>query len=129
VAAFVLDSIEDGLVATVLGAEHAIGVRHGRFCAHPLLTRLLRLSEDDADAMRARVADGDRERLPGALRASLGVGTRDEDVDALIDALAGLIAHGPAWTYSPTDAPGHYAPDPDPRELPELSCRLVRRQR
>ena len=29
-----------GYVAAYLSAEHGIGVRDGRFCAHPLLARL-----------------------------------------------------------------------------------------
>ena len=29
------------VLAAILSAEHAIGVRHGCFCAHPLMTRLL----------------------------------------------------------------------------------------
>ena len=45
--------------------------------------------------MRARVDAGDREGMQGALRASLGVGTRPEDVDALLAALHELIELGP----------------------------------
>ena len=112
VAAFVVEGYADGLVAAILSAEHAVGVRHGRFCAHPLLARLLDLA-------------GDPEGVQGALRASLGVGTRPEDVDTLVGALRELIELGPRWRYRQTDAPNHYAPDPEPRELPRLSCRLV----
>ncbi|HUK45475.1 MAG TPA: aminotransferase class V-fold PLP-dependent enzyme [Gaiellaceae bacterium] len=129
VVAFVVDGLADGLVAAVLSAEHAIGVRHGRFCAHPLLARLLDLSESEAEALRARVETGAREGLRGALRASLGIGTRPEDVEALVAAIRELLEVGPSWSYRQTDAPNHYAPDPDPREFPDLSCRLVRQDR
>ena len=44
-------------------------------------------------------------------------------------ALHELIDAGPSWSYRQTDAPNHFAPDPDPREFPDLSCRLVRPNR
>src|SRR5439155_919614 len=50
VTAFDVDGVPHALVAARLSAEHAIGVRHGCFCAHPYLLRLL-----DLDA--AEVAD------------------------------------------------------------------------
>lgn len=39
VAAFTVDGYDAGLVAAVLSAEHGIGVRDGKFCAHPLVDR------------------------------------------------------------------------------------------
>ena len=81
------------LVAQYLSAEHGVGVRDGRFCAHPLL---------------ARLNDGRT-----AVRASLGLGSTADDVDRLACGIARLVAHGPAWTY---DAEGR--PSPDPRPLP-----------
>ncbi len=41
VAAFTVDGMHHGLVAARLSAEFGIGVRHGCFCAHPYLLRLL----------------------------------------------------------------------------------------
>ena len=54
-------------------------------------------------------------RWPG-VRASLGLGSRAEDVDRLLAALASLRADGPAWAYAGPEA--GYAPVPDPRALP-----------
>jgi selenocysteine lyase/cysteine desulfurase len=102
VLTFAVDGYPAALVAQYLSAEHGIGVRDGRFCAHPLLARF---------AADGGTADG------AGVRASLGVGSRAEDVDRLLAALASLRAHGPAWTYA-TAAAG-YVPDPDPRALPE----------
>ncbi|MEJ2889845.1 aminotransferase class V-fold PLP-dependent enzyme [Actinomycetospora aeridis] len=84
-----------GLVAAALSAEHGIGVRDGRFCAHPLLARLT----------------GGRD----AVRASLGLATTAEDVDRFVAAIATIVAHGPAWTYALRD--GRWVPTPDPRDL------------
>ncbi|SLI02609.1 Probable aminotransferase/cysteine desulfurase [Mycobacteroides abscessus subsp. abscessus] len=58
IVAFTLDGYEPGHVAAYLSAEHGIGVRDGRFCAHPLLARL-----------------GRRGALP-ALRPAVGSGCR-----------------------------------------------------
>jgi hypothetical protein len=71
-------------------------VRDGRFCAHPLLARL--------------------NPAGTAVRASLGLGSRADDVDRLITALTALADHGPAWTYA--GAEQDYVPLPDPRALP-----------
>ncbi|WP_426567068.1 aminotransferase class V-fold PLP-dependent enzyme [Angustibacter sp. McL0619] len=96
VVTFTVDGVDPGLVAAYLSAEHGIGVRDGKFCAHPLLARL------GLDA--------------GAVRASVGVGSQTDDVDRLVAALASLIETGPAWQYASVE--GRWTPTPDPRPLP-----------
>ena len=93
---FTVDGWPAALVAQYLSAEHGIGVRDGRFCAHPLLARLSPAGT--------------------AVRASLGLGSRANDVDRLVTALTALAGHGPAWTYA--GAEQGYVPLPDPRALP-----------
>jgi selenocysteine lyase/cysteine desulfurase len=51
-------------VAARLSAEHAIGVRHGCFCAHPYLIRLLGLSSEAVQRYRKDVLAGDRRSIP-----------------------------------------------------------------
>lgn len=86
IVSFVLDGLPGGSdgrldarsVACVLSEEYGIGVRDGRFCAHPFVARLL---------------GGEGGRGPGAgaaVRASFGVGTEKAHVDRLINALTGL---------------------------------------
>jgi selenocysteine lyase/cysteine desulfurase len=94
-----------GSVAAYLSAEHGIGVRDGRFCAHPLLARL---------CAKADGPDGD----DTAVRASIGLGTTTEHVDRLVAALHRLVRLGAAWTYTPLG--GRWAPTPDPRDLDPL---------
>ncbi len=94
VASFNVPGYRADLVAAYLSAEHGIGVRGGKFCAHPLL---------------ARLGLGDC----GAVRASIGLGTGSDDVAALLGALENLIANGPAWAYTASD--DYLSPDPDPR--------------
>ena len=100
VVAFTVDGFDAGLVAAYLSAEHAIGVRDGRFCAHPLLARLGRARD-------------------GAVRASFGVGSTTADVDRLVAAVGQLIAAGPVWAYERVD--GRHAPVDDPRPLPAVA--------
>jgi selenocysteine lyase/cysteine desulfurase len=97
VVTFTVAGYRAEFVAQYLSAEHGIGVRDGRFCAHPLL---------------ARLTNGDT-----AVRASIGLGSSLEDIDRLVAAIKALGAHGPGWTYA--DAAGGYLPRPDPRPLPD----------
>jgi len=84
VVTFTVPGHDAGLVAAYLSAEHGIGVRDGRFCAHPLLAHL--------------GASG------GAIRASVGVGTTSEAVDRLVGALREYLTSGPASQYEIVDA-------------------------
>jgi selenocysteine lyase/cysteine desulfurase len=85
-----------GLVAAALAAEHGISVRAGRFCAHPFFDRI---------ATRAN-----------GLRASVGAGSSSDDVDRFVDALARLVADGPAHEYDRT--PTGWCPRHDDRPRP-----------
>ena len=96
VAAFVVESVPHALVAARLSAEYGIGVRHGCFCAHPYLLRLLALTDDEVAAYREAVRVGDRRGIPGAVRASAGLSTTSADVDALLDAVAAIAGGEPA---------------------------------
>ncbi len=98
VASFNVPGYRADLVAAYLSAEHGIGVRGGKFCAHPLLERF-GLSET------------------GAVRVSIGLGTRGDDVSALLAALRLLINDGPSWAYEAVD--GYLSPSPDPRPAAE----------
>jgi selenocysteine lyase/cysteine desulfurase len=97
VVTFSVDGSTPEHVAAYLSAEHGIGVRDGRFCAHQLVARL--------------GAAG------GALRASFGVSSRLEDADRLVEAIAALVAQGTRWEYTTVD--GALVPAADDRALPD----------
>jgi selenocysteine lyase/cysteine desulfurase len=118
---FNLRGLHHSLVASALSAEFGIAVRHGCFCAHPLVMQLLRADEA---RIRADLAEGDKTHVPGAVRISLGLGTTEADIDAAVHALAALAERGPRWTYRQSRHSGEYVPDPDPRPLPDLPFRL-----
>lgn len=70
VVSFVIEGRRPADISSALADAHGIGLRAGRFCAHPLLARL---------------------GLPdGALRASFGVPTTLRDIDHLLEALSEL---------------------------------------
>jgi selenocysteine lyase/cysteine desulfurase len=104
VASFVVDDLPHALVAARLSAEFGIGVRHGCFCAHPYLVRLLGLSGDEIARYHDDIARGDRTRIPGAVRASAGLSTTPADVDRFLAAVA-VIA-------GPDASPVEYQQDP-----------------
>jgi selenocysteine lyase/cysteine desulfurase len=122
---FNLRSIPHDLLAAILSCEHGIGIRHGCFCAHPLMMRLLRVDDAEARRLIDETKAGHHERLPGAARMSLGLGSTQEDVDLLADALRAIAADGPRWTYAIDSHTDQWEPDPDPRPLPSLPVRLV----
>ncbi|WP_018499930.1 aminotransferase class V-fold PLP-dependent enzyme [Parafrankia discariae] len=97
VVTFSVAGHDPGFVAAVLSAEHGVGVRAGRFCAHPLLGRLG--AED------------------GAIRASVGVGSTSADVDRLLAGLAELVGRGPRRRYREL-GDGSWGPASDGRALP-----------
>lgn len=94
-----LGEADPGLLAAYLAAEHGIGVRDGKFCAHPLLARL---------------------GLPaGAVRVSIGLGTTAEHIDRLIGALRGYDETRARTRYQVVA--GCWAPINDTRPLPQVS--------
>ena len=78
---------------------YGIGVRHGCFCAHPLMTHLLGIPDGEARRLHAELRAGRAPQLPGAVRASLGLGTTIEDVERLIGAVREIAEHGPRSQY------------------------------
>ena len=110
VAAFQLSGYRHPYLAAILSAEHAIGVRHGCFCAHPLIAHLLGISDEELRGLGTELAAGRRPALPGAVRASLGLGTTPADLDRLTDALQDIARNGPATRYRYVAADDEYQP-------------------
>jgi len=117
VVTFVVDGVDHGLAAAVLGAEWNVGVRSGRFCAHPFAARLLGVGADELERVRAGRADGSLVELPGALRASGGLGTTPEDVDRLVEAVGEIARRRWRWSYRLDEGSGAWVPDPETRPL------------
>jgi selenocysteine lyase/cysteine desulfurase len=118
VATFTVEGLPHGLVAARLSAEEGIGVRHGCFCAHPYMMRLLGLAEDEVVDFRNEMRRGDRTRMPGAVRASAGINTTEADISRLVSAVARIARGEPARaSYLQDPRSGDYVPcrDAEPR--------------
>ena len=114
IATFVVDGMPYSLVAARLSAEHAIGVRHGCFCAHPYLMRLLGVTPRQLAAYRSAARRHDRHSLPGAVRASAGIATTLDDVARLLSALELVVTTPPPVAYVRDPASGDYRADRHP---------------
>ena len=113
-ATFTVEGAHHALVAARLSAEYGIGVRHGCFCAHPYLLRLLGLSETEVAAYREAVLRGDRRAVPGAVRASAGLSTSVADIDRLLAAVADIASGRPApVAYRQDPGTGDFWPEGD----------------
>jgi selenocysteine lyase/cysteine desulfurase len=108
VATFVVEGMAHALVAARLSAEHGVGVRHGCFCAHPYLLRLLDLSPDEVHRYRADVLAHDRRNIPGAVRASAGISATEADVDRFVTALAHVVSTPPPVVYRQDELTGDF---------------------
>ena len=93
VIAFNVEGVHHALVAAIMGAEGGIGVRNGCFCAHPYVKELLGITPQEDRTLTAEVLAGDKSRLPGMVRASLGCYSDRSDVDAFVD-MTDRIARG-----------------------------------
>ena len=118
IGSFVVEGVHHALVAARLSAEWGIGVRHGCFCAHPYLIRLLGLSARDVDTYRQQVQAGDHRLMPGAVRASCGISNTEADVDTLLAAVAAIAAGAgagepPPVPYVQDVGTGDYWPETD----------------
>ncbi len=114
VGTFTVEGMPHALVAARLSAEFGIGVRHGCFCAHPYLIRLLGLGADEIHRYRDDVLRGDRTRIPGAVRASCGLSTTGADIDRFLAAVAVIAADAAApVAYRQDPATGDYWPEGD----------------
>jgi selenocysteine lyase/cysteine desulfurase len=102
VVSFVVADTPANLLATYLSAEWGIGVRDGKFCAHPLLARL--------------GVDGP------ALRASFGVGSTEGDIDRLLEGVSRYLTDGPTANYEFED--GRWIVVGDNRERPDWAPEL-----
>jgi selenocysteine lyase/cysteine desulfurase len=125
VLTFSLRNLGYAQVAAALSAEHGIGVRHGCFCAHPLISELLDIDAHAIAGIGSALRAGRSPAMPGAVRLSIGLGTTRTDIDRLVDALEIITVSGPRWTYRTSPDGKDCWPDPDPRPRPELAFELT----
>jgi cysteine desulfurase / selenocysteine lyase len=106
---FTVDGIDHGLVAAVLGYEHGVGVRHGRFCAQSYIHHLLGVGDVESTRWLDRARADERRGAPGMVRISLGAYNDMADIDRAVRALEWLVAG---------EVQGRYRADPDGSFVP-----------
>lgn len=79
IVSFTVEGYSAREVAEALSGEYGIGVRDGKFCAHPFVRHLLGTADGGCE-------DG----TASAVRASIGIGTTQEHVDRLVEAVRDL---------------------------------------
>jgi len=115
VASFTIEGVSHALAAARLSAEFGIGVRHGCFCAHPYLVRLLGMRGASLKTFRSMARAGERASLPGAVRASGGLTTTLDDVDRLLRAVREIATTPAPASYVKDDRNGEWWPGGLPR--------------
>jgi cysteine desulfurase/selenocysteine lyase len=114
---FNVQGLSHALVAAILSSEFGIGTRNGCFCAHPYVKELLCVTPSQAHEVEARILARDRSTIPGTVRASFGIYNREEDVDALAEALGaisrrqfrpGYVLDAERGEYTHPDLPGDF---------------------
>jgi selenocysteine lyase/cysteine desulfurase len=108
VITFNIEGVHHALAAAIMGAEGGIGVRNGCFCAHPYVKELLGLTPEEDRVLTAEVLAGDKSRLPGMVRASLGCYSDTGDIDAFIDMAERIARRDYRGTYVQDRASGSY---------------------
>lgn len=125
VLTFSLRGVGYAQVAAALSAEHGIGVRHGCFCAHPLVADLLDIDDRAVAGIAAALRAGRHPAMPGAVRLSIGLGTTRADIDRLAGAVAQIALDGPRWSYRTSPDGTDSWPHPDPRPRPDVAFELA----
>jgi selenocysteine lyase/cysteine desulfurase len=116
VMAFNVEGMHHSLVAAILGIEGGIGVRDGCFCAHPYVKELLHVTPEEDRILTHEVLSGDKSRMPGMVRASLGCYNTRGDIDALVEMLHRIVRGEYAGRYIQDRASGAFSAeghDPD----------------
>ena len=78
-------------VARLLAERGGIGVRSGCHCAHLTVKRLLGISPTLEQFQGVMLTVFRRLELPGVVRMSLGIENTAQDVDRLLQVLAGIV--------------------------------------
>jgi selenocysteine lyase/cysteine desulfurase len=108
VITFNVDGMHHALVAAILGTEGGIGVRNGCFCAHPYVKEILKVTPQEDQQLTQEVLAGNKSRMPGMVRASIGCYNNESDIDALVDMLSRIVRREYKGIYVQDTASGAF---------------------
>jgi selenocysteine lyase/cysteine desulfurase len=109
VIAFNIQDLPHAHTASILNYEGGVGVRNGCFCAHPYIKILLGTTEEESHQIEQEILNGDRSRLPGAVRASFGIYNSKQEIDDFIDVLKMIAKKQWAGDYILNKHSGEYS--------------------
>jgi selenocysteine lyase/cysteine desulfurase len=110
VVTFMVAGVHHAQVAAILSYEWGIAVRHGCFCAHPLIKRLLNITREQERLFEEEIRRGDRRNTPGAVRASLGLHNTEEEVDRFVEAVRSIAQREWKGEYVQEVSTGEFFP-------------------
>ena len=105
---FNVTGVHHALTAAIMGTEGGIGVRNGCFCAHPYVKELLGVGPEEDRVLTAEVVAGNRSRLPGMVRASLGCYNSQADIDAMVEMLERIVRRDYRGRYTQNAVTGAF---------------------
>ncbi|MCG8608651.1 aminotransferase class V-fold PLP-dependent enzyme [bacterium] len=108
VISFNVGDVPNNLAAAILNYEGGIGVRSGRFCAHPYVRHLMKVSEEEAKEIANKILNQDRADLPGAVRMSFGIYNNEDEIDVCVELLQRIARNEWQAEYDLDPDTGHY---------------------
>jgi cysteine desulfurase / selenocysteine lyase len=120
---FTAEGMDHSLLAAALGHEWGIGLRHGCFCAHPYVMRLLGVGAAEVEKLTRKAELNDHSGFPGLLRISLGLYNTRQEADYVAEAIRDILDRGPRERYILDRPTGEYVPESGP-VWPEECCPL-----
>lgn len=97
-------------IASILGYEFGIGVRHGCFCAHPYMLYMMHIQEEHAREVRREIVAKQKSNVPGMVRISFGLYNTCAEVDSLVQALQIAAAGRNTGKYIQDPRTGEFNP-------------------
>lgn len=128
VITFTVTGVHHALVAAILSHEYGVSVRHGCFCAHPLIKRLLHVPQEEEERLEHSIRQGDRREIPGGVRVSIGIHNDEEDVDRFLEGMRSIAARKWRVRYEQDPVTGEFRPEgpgPSFESLPSFQDPLL----
>jgi selenocysteine lyase/cysteine desulfurase len=97
IISFYIDGLHYNLAVRLLNDRYGIQTRGGCSCAGTYGHCLLQVSRERSRSITERINHGDKSDKPGWIRLSIHPTTTDAEALQLVDAIAEVAAHHPAW--------------------------------
>ncbi len=93
VVTFNIDGLHHAILSQALSDYFNIATRNECFCAQPYVKSLFHMTPDQLRRFKHQLAEGDRSKAPGMVRASLGIYNTTNDIHRLLVAVAWISAN------------------------------------